>query len=248
VNDHIASFSEGGMAEWLVHFWQANSNAVLISLGTGFIFFVLGPIGVWFSGRRIRTERRRRASQALLDLLEDMLVSGEQIHPTNLSALFRAMERETDVVLEGFYDAETLFEDLALRFAKSRHLDATQKNKYSDEIHRISQEIAASARVLPEKSGERSIPRAYTKMFEELRQAINNTDTQKASTLVSELEKRLAGNSANQDFIRFILSRYGVFFKEHPVAATITILLLVIVYILMFVYVIEPALTPTLVT
>ncbi len=222
------------MSQWLIQFWKANSGAILISLATGFLFFVLGPLGLWFSGRRIRTERRRRASEALLDLIEDMLVSGETITPSKLATLFRAVERDADVVLEGFYDAETLFEDLTLRFVKSRHLDATQKNKYSEEIKRISDEIAASS----EEPTERQIPRAHARIVEDLRQALGNNDIGKANNLTDELERRLL-ESQSQDGFRSPFRFYVGLIKDHPVIAIATALLVIIFYIFFVAYLIK---------
>jgi hypothetical protein len=215
------------MYQSLSQFWHANSGAILISLMTGLLFFVLGPLGLWFSGRRIRRERRRRASQALLDLIEDMLVSAETIDSANLSALFRAVERETDVILEGFYDADTLFEDLALRFARSRHLDAAQKNKYADEIKRISKDLTASA----EMPAEKHIPRAYAKILDDLKIAIGANDTKRAGDLTGELEERLVtARSDDRDMFTLVFRRYLNLYKRHPIISFIAVILVVLFY------------------
>jgi hypothetical protein len=56
--------------QWLSDFWNNNSGNIIVSL----IFFILGPIGVWFSGRRIRLERIKKAKETLLDVFESMVV------------------------------------------------------------------------------------------------------------------------------------------------------------------------------
>lgn len=100
----------------------------MVSLGVGLVFFVLGPIGVWFSGRKIRRERIRKAKEMLIDLIEGMLVSQEAITTAKLKQLFNAVEREVETSIDSEYDLERLFEDISLRFQRSKHLDATQKD------------------------------------------------------------------------------------------------------------------------
>ena len=56
-------------------FWHENSANIIVSLIIGFVFFVLGPLGLWFSGKRIRRERLRKAKETLIDLLEGMVTS-----------------------------------------------------------------------------------------------------------------------------------------------------------------------------
>lgn len=85
----------------------------MVSLGVGFVFFVLGPIGVWFSGRRIRKERVRKAKEMLIDLIEGMIVTQEQITTSKLKQLFNAVEREVDTTIDADYDLERLFEDVS---------------------------------------------------------------------------------------------------------------------------------------
>jgi hypothetical protein len=63
------------MLAGVLEFWKQNSTSIIISLIVGFVFFVLGPLGLWFSGKRIRKERIRKAKETLLDLLEEMIVN-----------------------------------------------------------------------------------------------------------------------------------------------------------------------------
>src|SRR2546430_16407249 len=107
--------------EQLSLFWKANADVIVISLVVGFLFFVLGPIGVWFSGRKIRRERQRKAKEMLVDLVEGMIVTQEEVTPAKLGSIFNAVEREVEVEIGGSYDPERLFEDVMLRFQRSRH-------------------------------------------------------------------------------------------------------------------------------
>ena len=112
-------------------FWSANYENILISFGIGFVFFVLGPMGLWFSGRKIRKERIEKAKDMMIDLVEGMIVNQEDITNVKLRKLFGAIEREVNVAIDSAYDLERLFEDVALRFQRSKHLDTQQKNDYS---------------------------------------------------------------------------------------------------------------------
>ena len=107
------------LPDWSVNFCHNNSSNIIVSFITGLIFFVLGPIGLWFSRKKIKQERTRKAKDALLDIVEGMLVNQEKIDEQKLSVLFRDVERDIDVDLGENYDVDRLLEDITLRFEKA---------------------------------------------------------------------------------------------------------------------------------
>ena len=137
-----------------IEFAKANSSTLIVSLIVGFLFFVLGPIGLWFSGKKIRKERIRKAKDSMVDLLEGMLVNQENVTPEKLDLLFNAVGREIDVSLNGVYDGELLIEDVMLRFQKSKHLDAQQKQDYFSKL----KDVRLALHEKPEPMPQRPLP------------------------------------------------------------------------------------------
>lgn len=208
--------------EQLAIFWNTNADAIIVSLIVGFIFFVLGPIGVWFSGRKIRKERQRKAKDLLVDLVEGMIVTQEEVTPAKLGGMFRAVEREVEVEIGDSYDLERLFEDVMLRFQRSKHLDAAQKDAYSKRLAELSDSLKKKDRTV-----ERVIPRAYEKIFSDLREVSAAGDKEKLPLIIAELEKRLSHSTSERDAVFSALNMYSRLAKEHPamfIAVTIGVL------------------------
>ncbi len=213
---------------WLTEFWTANSGNVIVSLIIGFVFFVLGPLGLWFSGRRIRQERVRKAKDALLDILEGMLVSQETIDEQKLSLLFRAVARDIDVNLGTSYDVENLLEDVVLRFEKSKHLDAAQKDKYANEVQRLFQEMKPT----PESPKERVIPRPYRKIIDDLKEVLSQNDQASANKIVSELEERLIGETTGGGSSMIgLLGVYRRLYERNPILFIVLSIIVIAVYV-----------------
>src|SRR3990172_3170479 len=133
------------MWEDISQFWRDNSASIMVSLIVGFVFFVLGPLGLWFSGKRIRRERIRKAKETLIDLLERMVVNQAQADEAKLKSVFRAVERDIDIDLSGEYHLDHWLGDVVLRFERRRHLSGDQKQQYYDSVHRIYEEIHAGS-------------------------------------------------------------------------------------------------------
>ena len=211
------------MLETLAKFWAANSAAILISIVTGFLFFVLGPIGVWFSGKKIRRERTRKSIESLLDLVEGMLVSGEAIDATKVSTLFRGVERENSVDLEDSYDTDSLFDDLTLRFAKSRHLDPNQKNKYGETVEALRESI----RKAREARSEKPAPISHAKLFEGLRAEIMKGDKARALGFLAHLQDKIV-RERDADSYNPFRSYLRIYRRNPRVAITVTVLTLIL--------------------
>ncbi|GEM_PF-3894277 len=206
------------ISQWLADFWNANSGNIVASLIPGFFFFVLGPIGVWFSGRRIRQERRRKAQEALLDILEGMLVNQEALNEHKIASLFRAVEREVDVDLGSAYSADDCLDDLTLRFEKSKHLDRTQKDKFYLQIKALHEQMAPK----PEGSRETPLPRPYGQILSDLATSLSRSDVAAATPLVEELTRRLVRERASEDMFPNIFRIYRRLYERHPFFFAVT--------------------------
>lgn len=216
-----------------VEFWNSNINAILITLIGGFIFFILGPIGVWFSGRKIKSERVCKAREMLLDVVEGMLVAQEQITPQKLKAIYNAIQRDVGVDIGSGYDFERIFEDMIFRFERSKHLDKDQKENYTSRIVEISAALDSES----DQEMARGIPRAYEKIFRDLRDALEKSDKNIALKNVDELEHRLIDRSLGTDGVLPVSRIYQSYVRvarEHPrlFIGSTTIFLVVYVWVI----------------
>src|SRR5690606_19594523 len=144
---------------------------------------------------KIRRERMRKAKEQLVDLLEGMVVNKSKLDEGKLLSIFRAVEREIDIDLSGDYGIESWLGDMTLRFEKSRHLSADQKNEYYETINTLITEVREQKRQKPVEV----MPRKYEEIFEGIKPAISTGETEKALELLSELEDRLTKKSPSQD-------------------------------------------------
>ena len=196
----------------------------MISLAVGFVFFVLGPVGVWFSERRIRKERIRKAKEMLIDLIEGMIVTQEKITTAKLKQLFNAVEREVETTIDSEYDLERLFEDVSLRFQRSKYLDSNQKDTYSATLLTLAEALEGA-----EKSRKRVIPRGYKTLLEELRISISDNNITKANAAIDEIEEKVS--KIPQEIEPFI--RIFSMFREHPfIVSIVVIVYLILVFII----------------
>jgi len=198
--------------EALLSFWDTNLDAILISLGIGFVFFVLGPMGFWFSGKKIRRERIGKAVDMMIDLIEGMIVNQEDITNLKLRKLFGAIEREVDVTIDSAYDLERLFEDVSLRFQRSKHLDAQQKNEYAKKLSELSDLLKKSG----EESQTRVIPRKYTEIVTSLEHSVETQDGEGIRKGFTELKEKLSRVQASDDPIFRMFFFYKRILRERP--------------------------------
>ena len=208
----------------LTKFWETNSDAIWVSLITGFIFFVLGPIGVWFSGRKIKREKIRKAMETLLDVVEEMLVSGESIPAWKIPTLFRAVESENGVSLAEVYDHDDLFDDVILRFSKSKHLDPNQKTKYAETV----EELRVSMKKATETKQARPILPSYIKTIENLREEIKKGEKEKALGHLAHLQDRITRDREIDIFNPFRL--YVRIARQKPKMAIAVSVITLIIY------------------
>lgn len=217
------------MWESVIQFWQNNSSNIIVSLIVGFIFFVLGPLGLWFSGRKVRRERIRKAKEVLIDLLEGMIVSGSEIDERKLRSLFRSVERDVDIDLSGEYHIDHWLGDVALRFERSRHLGSDQKKSYYDNIKSIIDELHSKQNREPAFE----VPRKYEPILNDLKSSFSNNDVKRSEEIIEELEKSLAIRDRSSDPLLNVFRIYGRIYKRSPVTFIFGLVMAVIFYIAM---------------
>lgn len=198
--------------EEVIKFWNDNYSSIMISLGVGFVFFVLGPVGVWFSGRKIRKERIRKAKEMLIDLIEGMLVTQETITTAKLKQLFNAVEREVETTIDSAYDLERLFEDVSLRFQRSKHLGSSQKDSYSNTLLQLADSLEKS-----QESGRRVIPRSYESLITELRESTDSQDNERINRVIEELEEKVSKIPEEVEPFLRIFAMQKKMVRDHPI-------------------------------
>ena len=214
------------MWEAMIQFWQANSANIIVSLLIGVVFFVLGPMGLWFSGKKIRRERIRKAREALIDLLEGIVVNQAKVDEAKLKSVFRAVERDVDIELSDEYQIDHWLDDVVLRFEKSRHLSADQKQEYYNAVRTISDDIHAKADQKPRVE----VPRKYDVVLNELKAALRSNNSSLAATIVEEFEGALAQKERSQDPLLNVFRIYSRIYRRNPFTFILSTIIGVILY------------------
>ncbi|MBV2164101.1 MAG: hypothetical protein KUL80_07525 [Comamonas sp.] len=215
----------------IVQFWQNNSANIVVSLLVGFVFFVLGPIGLWFSGKKIRRERSRKAKDVLIDLLEGMIVNHAPIDETKLRALFRSVEREIDVDLSGDYHIDHWLGDVALRFERSRHLSPNQKQDYYEVVRALADELQSKT----QKKPALEVPRKYESVLNDLKSSISSGNLEIAASAAEELERTMLARERSHDPLLNIFRVYHRMYQRSPVTFVAALVVVTIVYIVILV-------------
>ncbi len=180
------------MWESIKQFFIDNQSSIVVSLIIGAIFFILGPLGLWFSGKKVKREKINKAKAEFLDLIESMLVNNENLSKSKILTLFRAIERQNGINIELDSDIENLLEDLSLRFARSKHLSAEQKDNYATKIdnlikslNQIPDKVASETSILR----ERETPKSIKSIIADLKSESENLDSEKLNETIERLEK-----------------------------------------------------------
>lgn len=210
----------------IISFWNDNSSNIIISFVIGFIFFVLGPIGLWFSSRKVRQERIKKAKDLLIDLIEGMIVSGEEITLEKLKKMYRAIEREVDVSIDSHYDLERLFEDVMLRFQRSKHLDSEQKNAYAKQLSELI--VLVDGKTKEKETSD--IPKSYEKLFRELSHGIDHNDKDAITESIEQLKRRILRLNDFNDPILNIFKIYIRLLRDKPAVFMMVLIITVLIY------------------
>lgn len=212
------------MWEEIFKFLAENRSSLLTNFIAGLVFFVLGPVVLGLSNRRIRKEKLNRAKDSILDLFENMLVNKETVTKEKLSTLFHAVSRQHSVNMEVDTDLQYLLEDLSLRFATSKHLSPSQKDEYSNRIEEIKKLLEQK----PEQE-ERRIPKSFTRIFEELDIKVENGNKEEIIKQVDELKTKIMDDRHSR-----VPGIYPFFFRqmrEKPLQFGITIFISIVIYV-----------------
>ena len=218
------------MWDAVAQFWRLHSTNIIITLVVGVAFFVLGPLGVWFSGKKIRRERVRKAKETLIDLLEGMVVNKAQVDEAKLTSVLRAVERDVDIDLAGEYHGDDWLGDVVLRFEKSRHLSADQKQQYYDAVRKISDEI----HVKTDQKPRVEVPRKYEAILNDLKNSLASNDTGRFASSLEELERALSQRERSQDPLLNVWGLYRRLYQRSPVTFFVTGLAVVGLYVYFF--------------
>jgi hypothetical protein len=211
-------------------FFIDNSSSIIVSLIIGAIFFILGPLGLWFSGKKVKREKINKAKSELLDLIESMLVNNEKITTSKLVTLFRAVERQNGNNLGLDSDLNNILEDLTLRFARSKHLSSDQKDSYIEKIDALINSITNDEN--QEKSKEnlqREIPKSLKTIIDELKTESESADidSKKLIDKIELLENKLKGrNDPMISVIRILFEK-----KYYKWILLIYVIILLIVFL-----------------
>lgn len=219
------------MIESIVQFWNDHSGSIIVSLIVSLLFFVLGPLGLWFSSKKIRRERIRKAKEQLLDILEGMIVNKGVSDEKKLTSLFGAVERDIDIDLSGDYSLESWLEDVILRFERSRHLSSEQKTEYYEEVKKLLDHIQRPRDQHPKKE----ISRQYEDIFDDITNAISSGESEKANNIIQELKKKISERPISQDPILNVFKIYRRIYQNNPFTfVTATFIVLVFYVFVLF--------------
>jgi hypothetical protein len=224
------------MFEAIAQFWTQNHSNIIVSIIVGFLFFVLGPMGLWFSGKKIRRERIKKAKDTLLDLLEDQIVNKADITLAKLRCLYAAIERDIDIDLTGEYSLNTWFGDVILRFERSRHLSSTQKQEYYARAQQLSAELDVEKK-------ENSAPpssKKYEDILNELSSAIAAQNTDAAKVLLKRLEEKVAEPTKFNDPFLNIFKMYRRMYQRSPITFGIATIIAVLLYAFILMKIMPP--------
>jgi lipopolysaccharide export LptBFGC system permease protein LptF len=190
------------MWEATKQFFIDNSAAIIISLIIGAVFFILGPLGLWFSGKKVKREKINKAKSELLDLIESMLVNNEKITLSKLVTLFKAVERQNGNNLGLDSDLNNILEDLTLRFARSKHLSSEQKDGYIERIDGLINSIGKENTI--DDSTKREVPKSLKSIITDLKSESEQEkiNPKNLKEKIIQLENRLSRSTSDDPLFR----------------------------------------------
>lgn len=220
----------------IIDFTTKNWDNIIVSIITGILFFVLGPLGLWFSNKKIRKEKIIKAKEQLLDLVESMLVNNETINSRKLTSVFYAIGRQNNVNLEFETDLTNILEDLTLRFAGSKHLSAKQKDEYIEQVHNILDDL--HKKEAEEKNEElekrKTIPKSYKRLIDEIEAKVSENDIESVKNNLEQLKEKLTTTNLDSSLVK-IFSVYGRLYKRNPIMFFVSFIIVIAFYIWLFI-------------
>jgi len=123
-------------------FLQSNAGTIIVS-GVFFLLTIGATIADGFiRGRQAERERLASARSMLIDVVERKIVDNEPVDWSHMSALLRAVERESRVRLHDKYDLDRVLEDVALRFERTNYIGSAQRGDYLRALSTIERPTA----------------------------------------------------------------------------------------------------------
>ena len=172
-----------GLYNILIEFLQINWQVILITLIIGFLFFVLTPWGLKKYLITAEIERRNRAKENVLDLLESSLINKQDLNSEKICHLLNAIGREYELNIFSYFSVKSLLEDLELRFEKSKHLDTSQKQDYTSKIETLIIDLET-------EEGSLKVSVSYNDLFETLTKSINEGNKEVALKEIEMIKKK----------------------------------------------------------
>ena len=93
----------------LIEFLQINWQGILITLIIGFLFFVLTTWGLKKYLTTAEIERRNRAQESVLDLLESSLINKQDLNSEKIYHLLNAIGREYGLNIFSYFTVKPDF-------------------------------------------------------------------------------------------------------------------------------------------
>lgn len=172
------------MQEEIFNFIYSNWQGIIIALAIGLLFFILSNYFLRKYIASAEKERLKQAKNALLDVLDSLIINKQDLYINKINNLLKAIDREHSVVLSEIVSPQSLLQDLELRFEKSHHLDHTQKEEYCNQIENQIKELRRTEETL-------TVPKRYSEVVESLTEEIKSKNTEKALENLELLKKKV---------------------------------------------------------
>lgn len=175
-----------------IEYISKNWLGILITIIIGLFFFVITPWGLKKYLKTAEVERRNRAKENILDLLESSLIYKQDLDSKKIYHLLSAIGREFELKIFSYFTAKSLLEDLELRFEKSKHLDPSQKQDYTRKIETLIND-------LEQEKEDSEISASYTHLFENLKKSVIDGDNESSLKEIDILKKKLVNDPFQKD-------------------------------------------------
>jgi hypothetical protein len=174
-----------------------------ITLIVGAVFFFLTYILLKKDTSSVDKERLKRATDAILETIEDSFVNDYEISIEEIYRLIYATGREYSIELDDHVHPLELLEDIELRFHRSRHLNYDQKKKYIGYVNSLVKKIDEAT----EKS---DVPKPISELFDSIETSIEKNDMKGALDNLKILSKSYSGREISRE--HYYESRSDVLF------------------------------------
>ena len=205
-----------------IEYISKNWQGILITIIIGLFFFVLTPQGLKKYLKTAEVERRNRAKENILDLLESSLIYKQDLDSKKIYHLLSAIGREFELKIFSYFTAKSLLEDLELRFEKSKHLDPSQKQDYTRKIETLISDIE-------QENKDSEISASYNRLFENLKKSVIDGNNELSLKEIDILKKKLV-HDPYQDESNLLF----IIFKHRKIFYAVMIVLYLLIILKVF--------------